>query len=267
MNIPPQLTDPRLRFIKLGNRMTEWAKRPVERDYYLKTNYNCFEIKAYIKDDFNYGVITGNMIVIDFDDALYQTIMKKSLPPTFTVKSAGKGLLHFYYWVDVPFETLKINLGKVRIADILGVGNFVVGAGSMNKSRHYEIVNNVPLSKITKASILQIFDKWLTKPEPEEYRPPVRTDKEYYTCWDVLDKSRNHFQVVKNDGEFIRGIDPKYGISEGNKHNFFINRSGQGWYSHHSGQGGSPTDLVAYLLDVEINEALIILREWRMNEI
>ena len=97
MRIPIQLRNTEFRFflVKRGD------KTPFEKRWNSDNCYKFFSKKLnnHIENGGNYGICTGygNLIVIDFDDEAYQKKKSPLLPKTFTVKSAGKGLKHFYY--------------------------------------------------------------------------------------------------------------------------------------------------------------------------
>ena len=60
------------------------------------------KLQNHILNGGNVGICTGygNLIVIDFDDEAYQNLKEKLLPKTFTIRTAGKGLKHFYYLLN-----------------------------------------------------------------------------------------------------------------------------------------------------------------------
>lgn len=157
--IPKQLQKPEFRFILV----TPKDKIPIEKNWQETANYSYDDKKLlrHIEKGGNYGVLCGvnNLVVIDFDNEEVQEEMIQKLPPTFTVRTGGTGLLHMYYSVDNP-ETIKIlDNEKKSLADIQGSRRQVIGAGSVTK-REYKVVNDINIAKISIAEIKAMFSKY-----------------------------------------------------------------------------------------------------------
>ena len=143
----------------------------------------------------NVGVSTGfgRLIVIDFDFAEYQKEKEGLMPNTFTTKSAGKGLKHFYYllkgemfakigvdnyWMDgkklSPAEQdklLKSTTGRhrqelidegglvvERVADIqAGRCGLTIPPSKIN-GKYYSVVRDEEIVEITVSQLSTIFD-------------------------------------------------------------------------------------------------------------
>jgi len=98
--LPEQLQNPEYKFfLAPANK-----KNPFERRWNDDNNYSFFEstLISHILRGGNVGICTGfgKLIVIDFDELSYQQEIEHNLPRTFTVKSAGKQLKHFYYHLN-----------------------------------------------------------------------------------------------------------------------------------------------------------------------
>ncbi len=95
IQIPKQLQNEAFRF----NLVQKKEKKPVEKDWTIKNNYkfNDSKLIEHLNGGGNYGVLGcfGKLIIIDCDDELASTLVKESLPKTFTVKASK--LPHFYY--------------------------------------------------------------------------------------------------------------------------------------------------------------------------
>ena len=95
--IPEQLKNSNFKFFLVKKN----EKLPLEYKFNSENCYLFFEpkLRNHLLKEGNIGVICGygGLIVIDFDDADYQKEKENLLPKTFTCKSAGKGLKHFYY--------------------------------------------------------------------------------------------------------------------------------------------------------------------------
>ena len=79
-------------------------KRPIEESWTTLNNYNIDDniLQTHLERNTTYGVVAGinNLIIVDFDNEEVQNALLPHLPETFTVKTAGKGLLHLYYYTD-----------------------------------------------------------------------------------------------------------------------------------------------------------------------
>lgn len=157
IHVPDQLVN--ARFVK-----TRQDKRPYEKGWqdhgYPITDASL--VSSVVEND-TYGVLCGepseNLVVIDFDDASFQERMFSNLPETFTVKSAGRGLLHLYYHVDDPRSGKVLDENKNTLADVQGRGKQVIGPGSKNREtgRVYEIVRDLPITRTTMDTLERVL--------------------------------------------------------------------------------------------------------------
>ncbi len=159
--IPTQLKS--YRFIKVSPN-----KAPIEKEWQKEGgnnySYEDKEFQSYLKGSGMYGVATGfnNLIVIDFDSVVVQEKVISKLPKTFTVKTAGRGLLHKYYITDISESFKILDLNKETLVDVQGTGKQVIGPGSdLGTGKRYEIVDNSEISKITLYQIKEFFKEWI----------------------------------------------------------------------------------------------------------
>lgn len=159
--IPVQLQNPEFRFA-LGRKND---KRPLEKDWNGSNNYefDCPALLNDIKAGYNYIVCTGfgNLIVIDYDDALYfeRTKLKNILPDTFEVMTANKRLIHQYYILKGDmFQVGLVDKDNKRMVDIQGEGRGVVGPGSCIDGRYYQVYRDIPIAEITRKELMAAFD-------------------------------------------------------------------------------------------------------------
>lgn len=158
--IPIQLKEEGFRFIKVRDN-----KAPLEPNWQKDNNYSYDDVgfNQFIQKNKRYGVVTGynHLVVIDFDNRDVQEKVIPKLPDTFTVKTAGKGLLHLYFFVDDPQSFKVLDLNKDTIADIQGVGKQVIGAGTlMPNGKTYEVVKDIPISNVKIELIRKVFSEW-----------------------------------------------------------------------------------------------------------
>lgn len=137
-------------------------KKPFERLWNSTGNYNFFEEKliTHIRAGGNVGVCTGygRLIVIDFDNAQYQKLKEKLLPRTFTIKTAGKGLKHFYYLLKGEMIK-KIGIGlENRICDIQAGRCGVMTSPSKIGRRFYSVVEDRAIEEIDRDLLTEVFN-------------------------------------------------------------------------------------------------------------
>lgn len=174
--IPPQLQNSR--FCKLNKHQ----KIPFEKQWNTIT-YSSDDVTllTWVAKGNNYGVVAGynNLLIIDFDSKEVQEKVLPLLPPTFTVKTAGKGLYHLYYYTDDTTSWKIMDAMKNTLADILSEGKQAVGPGScIENGNKYTVVNNIPIAECKIAIIKDAFKEWLpvTKEKPINTTPTKKDD-------------------------------------------------------------------------------------------
>ena len=160
--IPKQLQDARFRFVKLLPK----SKKPFEDNWTATANYTYDEIKEWVAEGNNYGVLCGNgLVVVDTDTEEMEKKLAPLLLPTFTVKTR-KGY-HRYYFVDGVKST------KVPGLDIQASGKQVVGPNSIHPSGVvYRVVRDYPIRLVSKKEFGEaLFEAGVvrtSKSEPED---------------------------------------------------------------------------------------------------
>ena len=183
MKIPSQLMVPEFRFFLIKKN----SKLPIDKEYNTKNCWMFFESKVlnHVLRGGNLGILAGygGLIVIDFDDVAYQAEKEKLLPPTFTVKTPGKGLKHFYYILKgemirkegidrIPAGLSDRGTKKqaVRICDILAGKAPVVCPPSIINKKYYCVVNDVPIAEIDCNTLTRVFGiKYFKQPRIKKY--------------------------------------------------------------------------------------------------
>jgi len=143
--------------------MCNGDKRATEKEWTTKANYSFNEMVE--KNPQIYGVLCGhnNLVVLDCDSKEIQEKLMKvpQMMNTFIVKTAGKQLYHFYFYVqNGEPKTLRINnTDGERIMDLQGKGTYVVGPNSkMFNGKIYEIVNPTEIQTIDYKFLLEIIN-------------------------------------------------------------------------------------------------------------
>ena len=161
-NLPEPLQNDSFRFILLQK---DTKNKPIEKGYKENNNYLFFEpkLRNHLLKGGNVAALTGygGLIVIDFDDLEFQRRMEHKMPKTFTTKSAGKGLKHFYYLLDGPMiKKIGIdspfNKGK-RLCDIQAGKEPICCPPSNIKDKLYQIVEDYPIVEIKPFYLMHIF--------------------------------------------------------------------------------------------------------------
>ncbi len=155
--IPDQLCRPEFRFFRVAKN----KKIPCDSKWNSENNFMFFEPKLlkHIVNGGNVGIVTGinSLIVIDFDSKDYQDLKSKLLPPTFTVKTAIKGLHHLYYYLDGSMIK-KIGIGiDPRLADIQAGKDGIVIPPSTIKDKCYQVINDRKIAHIDYKTLKKVF--------------------------------------------------------------------------------------------------------------
>lgn len=166
--IPEQLRRVGFRFIKLSWTLDNKGSRgkiPLEKDWQNTKNYSFDdpELQEWLDLGNNVGVATGyNMLFVpDIDSPEEYERIKDLLPETFTVKSGGRGLPHYYYFLRDVDEVPNRKVGKV---DLRGLGGQVVGAGSILKNEagdkigEYTVLKDAPIADVSWNKIKEVFN-------------------------------------------------------------------------------------------------------------
>lgn len=175
--IPQQLhnSEYQARFVKTQE------KRAFEEGWNQTTHYSYEEIMYnHLLSHTTYGVICGHkgLVVIDCDNKDVQEELLK-IPifnETFTVKTATKGLYHFYFLTDKEepdfFECedkdgkmlVEFRGKRVRKEDGIAVYTQVVGPGSiLNSGKEYVVINDKPIAHIEHDLLKEIISKFNQK--------------------------------------------------------------------------------------------------------
>jgi len=169
--IPQQLHNRDFRYI-----LVDEEKRPVEKKWTTTNNYVYDDpvLLTYLKKGYNYGVLGGygNLIIIDFDKEWIQNEAYPLLPPTFTIKTARKGMYHLYYIIEggnIPKKAKIPDVPSGEAGDILGIGAQAVAPNSKvviktpNSSTKtygtYTILRDIPIATTTIKAINDILQQ------------------------------------------------------------------------------------------------------------
>lgn len=253
-NIPPQLRDPRFRFVLVKRR----GKSPIEQGWQHDANYpyDHERLAAHLADEGNYGVLCGNgPTVIDADALEVQEAVRAHLPPTFTVRTgreSGEGR-HFYFRCeDLPGPIRLARPGDVKgtIGDVQHMGKQVIGPGSIHPSgNRYEVLEDLPITTITAEQLRYAL---------RDYLPPVEMDipedikREMPHGDSELDQLRVE-KVIPLDGltrhgSKYQGPCPWHGSDGGQ--NFTIDMDKNVWYCFRHDSGGGPLQAIAVMENV-----------------
>lgn len=144
-------------------------KIPIQDKWQSLNNYNIDDpiLNHHLENQPTYGVLCGynNLIVIDFDNQTAQDCLYNKLPETFTVKTAGKGLYHAYFFTN-DTATIRISEPSEKgkrgksLLDIQGDGAMVIGPNSILKNKKvYTPINDLQIATIQKKDLLDLLYK------------------------------------------------------------------------------------------------------------
>lgn len=174
IEIPKQLREPEFRFLLLGKK----AKEPIEEKWQNENNYKFYNLKLqeHIKKGNNYGIIGGfgNLILIDGDNEEVSKLCEEKLPKTFTIKTGGleEYRKHYYFIANKQIKPIRLNKEKIGdMGDIRSVGQYVVSPNSIHPSGNkYEIIKDIPISKITEERVREVFKEFIDQTKSTEFK-------------------------------------------------------------------------------------------------
>ena len=212
MKIPLHLQNENLKFC----RIKKGTKKPFETDWVNKP-HTWQEIETFENE--NYGVLCGygGLIVIDCDTVDLKESIAKSLSDTFTVQT-GSGGTHFYYICEDIKKKIILQDGDKHYGEVQAFGAQVVGPGSLHPNgKLYEVLNDVPIIKLTKEQLTTAIKPFMKEVKEEEIK--VLAELKDYGESDI-----NSIQITKvmstsgfkkaGNGEWF-GVNPWHGSSTG----------------------------------------------------
>lgn len=202
IDMPKQLMNPEFRFIRTN------GKIPIDTNWQDTNNYSYDSpiLSNHINSKKSYGIATGygNLVVVDLDNALVnQTIIQgKLFPETFTIKTAGKGLNHFYFYVDDPQSFKIMDENKITIADIQGKGKQVIGPGTIINGKSYEVVNDVPIVTTNIQFLRDMLSKFgpITQKEKKENWQQIMPQREQDNTVDEIKRRQSISGLLLENG-------------------------------------------------------------------
>jgi len=257
--IPQQLKNQK--FIKTKEKI------PIEQDWQNTKNYEetSTELQEHINKHQSYGVLCGynNLLVVDLDKEEVQQELLKISPfnKTFTVKTAGSGLYHFYFYTDKQPKSFKcLNNNKETVFDVQGIGKQVIGAGTlMSNGRRYETVNNAPILHVEYEWIKKVLEPYNTTTEQKNTATPQNHQK------DPIIKEIKRRMSIKNYLSII-GIDTRKNptmcpLGHPSKGNACFSYNEELWHCFHCESKGDIFHLVQQIEKCDFVNAIRILKE------
>jgi hypothetical protein len=243
-------------------------KKPEGRDWGGPNgaNYaiNDAPLAGYLSAGHNYGVLCGhagiNVVDIDDPNALEELGIMQRIPSTMQVKT-GRGGKHVYidcaeldHQMGLYHPTLKDADGEpLHLGEIQSLGQQVVGPGSIHPNgNRYELINDAPILKISKADLLKIFDglilTGINDPAEEPHRAEHRRRSSGGSSLGDLipiDAVAWPKNIKERCGSEVIGSHPLHGSTGGK--NFAVNTAKNCWHCFHGGHnsGGGPLEWIA----------------------
>jgi putative DNA primase/helicase len=261
--IPAQLRErPGTRFTVILN----GNKKPEGKDWSGPNgaNYgiNDAPLAGYLAEGHNYGVLCGHagITVPDLDDlaTLTELGIIDRIPETMQART-GRGGLHLY--LDCPelenqiglyHPSLKDEDGEpLHLGEIQSKGQQVVGPGSIHPNGNsYEIINDAPILKISKADLLRIFDGLILTGIEDPAEEPRRAESRRRSSGGhglgdhiPIDQVAWPKDIKERHGSEVIGTHPLHD-SKGGK-NFSVNTDKNCWHCFRHGSGGGPLEWLA----------------------
>ncbi len=233
--IPGQLCDKRFGFVKLNKN----SKRPFERNW-QKRPYSLQQIKPWISQGYNYGVLGGHggLVIIDTDTDEMTKAVEASLSPTFTVKTPKNGY-HFYFFCEDIKKKIVLQRNGAHHGEIISHGSQVVGAGSFHPETktQYEVYRDLPIVSVTQAQVLSSLKDYIDIKRKTQNKQDCHID-----ITRILDV--NGIKTRKNGSQLICGH-PVHGSETGT--NLVIDPHKNVWHCFRCQSGGDPLLLIAVI--------------------
>lgn len=258
--IPPQLQDPRFRFVRIDI----CSKKPFERNWNVPgsdTNYSIDDPKflSWVGSNQNYGVVAGvgGLVVFDADGLMRLTEIGliSELPKTFTVRTGGGGL-HLYYTSDLDQKIIMYDRelkdeGKpLHLGEVQSRGFQAVGPNSVHPNGNkYEVIKDLPIAPLASDSLKNVLSKYVdfgfeeAKAEKKRLRvvmvdPNIKDPFDSVRVEDVLMPNK-----AKRTKDSIKGAHPVHGSVGGN--NLIIDIKENSWRCWRCCSGGGPALAIA----------------------
>lgn len=209
-----KLSNPEFRFVKV----LKQSKKPFEKDWVNKP-YNLAEIKGWIDEGNNYGVICGygSLIVIDSDTVELRDAVDKKLPETFRVQTGSGGVHDYYICPDIE-KKLVLKKEDKHYGEVQSFGSQVIGPGSIHPNgEEYKVIQDIEIQTIDLPTLMDCI-KDFTKEFDEKEDRAIREVDEDINSIPIMNVIEGNFK--KAGGEYF-GSNPWHGSSSGM--NFRIN--------------------------------------------
>lgn len=250
------------RFCKLQPK----SKIPIESWTKNQYSYNNKSLVTHTLQGGNYGIVCGigNLMVIDFDNRTFQNRYVKKLPNTFTVISGGKGLLHMYYTVDVPFKKIALKgINSDTVGDLQCKGSYIVGPNCIHPTtKRYVVLKHRTINFISTGYVMQLFKRYIKPIERVKADYGVLKDKSELEGIRGIVKVSD---VLKRIGVNIMGrgknVMCPFHNSKGRKNLSFDDSKGL-WYCHSCQRGGTVIELMMEYKGIGFKECLEELKKW-----
>jgi len=239
MIIPHQLKRESFRFVKIKKR----SKKPFEQDWQISNNYSYSEIRFWVENKENYGVVCGygNLAVIDIDRPEIYEFIKVKLDTTFTVQT-GSGGYHLYYIIDNLDKKIILQKGNIHYGEVQSQGQMVIGPGSLHPNGNsYKICVNVDIAHVTKSELIEVIKPYAKEfLEVQKKRWVQNSIPCKYDITKVIDVT--DFKIIRSTGEY-QGANPIIGSETGT--NLNIHSRKNLWKDWRNDIGGDTIDWIA----------------------
>lgn len=145
------------RFLKVDD-----TKRAFEKEW-QNNLYTPEELSKYP----SWGICGGGgLVLIDADNKEMAELLRKTLPPTFEVRSSRRKLPHFYYKVvggEVQNKTLYLPETNDASGEIRVNNQYLVSAGTKTFHGVYKIIANRPIATLTYERFMESVKLYLGK--------------------------------------------------------------------------------------------------------
>lgn len=190
------------------------GKKPLDRSGDFNDNLISYEkANQCLEQGHNIGFVAGHgTLLLDCDDVeLYQAV-KQLLPETYEEKTTSEGY-HFIFSCDFIAENREIKRNGKHLGELRGNRQYILISPSVAKSKidgkfkGYEIINDIPLAKITEKQLdefLYLFPK--ENNLLQDHKTTVGVKKEgvdrsrydFAKCCELIEAGFDNFSDINN---------------------------------------------------------------------
>ncbi len=198
------------------------TKKPIKQEWTSIPHNLKDKANQLLKQGYGIGFLLGDGYVgVDCDSIELELAVEQLIKtPTYTQKSAGRGMKHFIFKCNFD-KNLGLKHNNQEVGEILCSGRQIILAPTKIQDKQYTILNDIPPAEITKEELLSVILQF----ESKITQKSVTETKKLYEKADIDDLSITSIisttgMQQDSRGQYF-GENTWHGSTTG--HNFYIN--------------------------------------------